>query len=62
MQKLIGFPLVRIIMAILFVGIGLVITQLIINLLSQVFPADNPIMGIGFAILALLAIYYTYYF
>ena len=61
MQKFSGFPLVRIILAILFVGIGLVVTQLIINLLSQLFPADNPIAGIGFTVLALLAIYYAYY-
>ena len=60
MQKFVSLPLVRIILAILFVGIGLVITQLIINLLSQVFPADNPVVGIGFTILALLAIYYAY--
>ena len=62
MQKVIGFPLVRIILAILFVGIGLVVTQLIINLLSQIIPADNPVAGIIFTILAVLAIYYSYYF
>jgi len=61
MQKLIGFPLVRIILAILFVGVGLIVTQLIINLLSQIIPADNPIAGIVFTILALLAICYSYY-
>ena len=61
MQKLLGFPLVRIILAILFVGIGLVVTQLIINLLSQIISADNPIASIGFTILALLAIYYAYH-
>jgi membrane protease YdiL (CAAX protease family) len=61
MQKFIGFPLVRIILAILLVGIGLVATQLIINLLGRVFPADNPIAGIGFTVLALLAVYYAYY-
>jgi CAAX protease family protein len=61
MQKLIGFPLVRIILAILFVGIGLVVTQLIINLLSQIISADHPAAGIVFTILALLAIYYAYY-
>lgn len=61
MQKLIGFPLVRIILAILFVGIGLVVTQLIISLVNPVISADNPIVGIGFTILALLAIYYVYY-
>lgn len=61
MQKLISFPLVRMILAILFVGVGLVITQLIINILSQIIPADNPIGGIVFTILALLAIYYSYY-
>ena len=60
MQKFVSLPLVRIILAILFVGIGLVITQLIINLLGQVFPADNPIVRIGFTILALLASYYAY--
>ena len=60
MQKFSAFPLIRIILAILFVGIGLVVTQLIINLLSQVFPSDNPVVGIGFTILALLAIYYAY--
>src|SRR5215510_10514796 len=56
-----SFPLVRIVLAILFVGIGLVITQLIINLLGQFLSADNPIAGLVFTILALLAIYYAYY-
>jgi hypothetical protein len=61
MQKFMGFPLMRIILAILFVGIGLVVTQLIISLVNPVISADNPIVGIGFTILALLAIYYAYY-
>jgi len=61
MQKFISFPLVRIVLAILFVGFGLVITQLIINLLGQFLSADSLLAGLVFTILAVLAIYYSYY-
>jgi hypothetical protein len=60
MQKVINFPLTRIILAILFVGIGVILVQVLINLLGSLFPTDNPVVGIFLTILALLAVYLAY--
>jgi membrane protease YdiL (CAAX protease family) len=60
MQKVINFPLTRIILAILFVGIGVILVQVLINLLGSLFPTDNPVVGIFLMILALLAVYLAY--
>jgi membrane protease YdiL (CAAX protease family) len=61
MQKIINFPLIRIILAILFVGIGVVLIQVVINFLGSIFPDSNSMVGIFLTLLALLAVYLAYY-
>src|SRR5215211_9441837 len=61
MQKVINFPLTRIVLAILFVGIAVVLVQVLINLLGTIFPTNSPIAGLFYTFLAVLAVYLAYY-
>jgi membrane protease YdiL (CAAX protease family) len=61
MQKLMNFPGTRMILAILFVGIGVILVQILINLLGNIFPAKNPIVQIVDTLLAVLAVYFAYF-
>jgi uncharacterized protein len=61
MQKVMDFPLTRILFAILFVGIGVVLVQVLINLLGGILPANNPLVLIFYTFLAVLAVYLAYY-
>lgn len=61
MQKFIKFPITRMILAILFVGIGLALVQLIIGVLGNLFSKNNSIANLFFAILACVVVYYSYY-
>jgi CAAX protease family protein len=60
MQKVIDFPLTRIILAVLFVGIGVVLLQVVINLLVNLVPTDNPLGSIVLTILAILGVCLAY--
>ena len=60
MQKVINFPLTRIILAILFIGLGVILIQVIINLLVNLVPADNPVVSIVLTVLAILVAYLAY--
>jgi membrane protease YdiL (CAAX protease family) len=60
MQKVIDFPLTRMILAILFVGIGVILVQLVINLIVNLVPTDNPLVSILLIVLAVLAVYLAY--
>ena len=60
MQKVINFPLTRIILAILFIGLGVILIQVVINLLVNLVPADNPVVSIVLTALAILVVYLAY--
>jgi membrane protease YdiL (CAAX protease family) len=60
MQKVINFPLTRIILAILFIGLGVILLQVVINLVVNIVPADNPVVSIVLTVLAILVAYLAY--
>ena len=60
MQKVINFPLTRIILAILFIGLGVILLQVVINLVVNIVPADNPVVSIILTVLAILVAYLAY--
>jgi CAAX protease family protein len=61
LEKILHFPLTRMVLAVLFVLIAVIIAQGIIGLLGKVGDLDSPILGLLSALIATLAICGAYY-
>ena len=62
MTKILQFPLVRVIAAVLFVGIGIVLGQLVLNLLRSAFSITNTALASLLAFILLTpATYFAYW-
>ena len=59
-RQVIRFPLTRMVLAGLFIGIAILVVQSLIGLLGTVYSLQSPLIAISSAIMAMLAVYGAY--